>query len=78
MKTGDWVMYEATHGGTKETRLGKARFVAPEWVDVTWYWIKDTLVGLNSSTTVMRKYCTPLTEEVAQVFLTANKLNEKE
>lgn len=73
MNIGDWVMYEATHQGNKERRLGKARFVDPEWVDVTWYWMEDTLVGINSATTVMRKYCTPLTNEVAQIFLTANK-----
>jgi hypothetical protein len=28
---------------------------------------------LFNSSSVMRKYCTPITNEVAQIFLTANK-----
>jgi hypothetical protein len=78
MKTGDWVMYEATHQNTKERRLGQVRWLEPHWVDITWHWLSEyanTAVLFNSST-VMRKYCTPLTEEVAQIFLTANKTKE--
>lgn len=80
MNTGDWVMYEATHQGHKERRLGKVRWCNQAIVDVTWYWVcEDSDPHLpNKSSNVVRKYCTPLTEEVAQIFLTANKLNTKE
>lgn len=76
MNIGDWVMYEATHSGDKVVKLGKIRWVEPHWVDVAWYWSDDGFMGLNSTTNVMRKYCTVLTNEVAQVFLTANKPKE--
>jgi hypothetical protein len=68
-------MYEATHQGDKERRLGRVRWLEPHWVDVTWYWLSEyagSAVLFNSSS-VMRKYCTPITNEVAQIFLTANK-----
>jgi hypothetical protein len=77
MKIGDWVLYEATHQGSKEKRLGKVRWVEPTWLDVTWHWTDSVLDDPHSeiffSTTVVRKYCTVLTDEVAQIFLTANK-----
>jgi len=79
MNIGDWVLYEATHDGVKEQRLGKVRWLEPHWVDVTWYWVDehaDPHLPNNSSTSVMRKYCTHLTNEVAQIFLTANKTKE--
>jgi hypothetical protein len=80
MNTGDWVMYEATHQGHKERRLGKVRWCNQAIVDVTWYWVdseyQDPHPKAFYSTSVVRKYCTQLTEEVAQVFLTANTTKE--
>lgn len=79
MRVGDWVMYEATHQNIPEKRLGKARHVEPDWVEVTWYWVCEDSdpYTVNNSSTVVRKYCTVLTDEVAQIFLTANT-TEKE
>lgn len=77
MNIGDWVMYEATHQGHKERRLGKVRWCNPKVVDATWYWVgseyQDPHDGVFHSSTVIREYCTVLTNEVAQIFLTANK-----
>jgi len=78
MNTGDWVMYEATHQGIPEKRLGKVRWCNQAIVDVAWYWVDEHADPRlpNNASTVVRKYCTVLTNEVAQVFLTANKTKE--
>lgn len=77
MNVGDWVMYEATHQGIKEQRVGMVRWVNPYVVDATWHWFREpTNIALYASSKVLRKYCTPLTKEVVDVIIFSN--NEKE
>lgn len=77
MNVGDWVLYEAVHYGAKKRVLGKVRHVAEKWLDITCYWtdrIHDN--PLYTSANLMRKYCTPITKEVADLIIYSH--NEKE
>ena len=80
MNTGDWVMYEATHRGTKERRIGMVRWLEPHWVDITWHWLSEYVYSakLFNSSTVMRKYCTPITKEVADIMIRSSDDNNNE
>lgn len=71
-------MYEATHQGHKERRLGKVRWCNQAVVDATWYWVDEHADPHlpNTSTVVVRKYCTPLTKEVADVIIKSNTTKE--
>jgi hypothetical protein len=80
LNVGDWVLYEATHMNAKKKVIGQVRHVEHEivsgWLNVAVYWT-DTPFDhpLYSTANLMKKYCTPITKEVADVII---KSNEKE
>lgn len=78
MKVGSWVLYEATHQRSKKIIIGKVRRVEHEvvngWLNVLVYWANFPYDHpVYSTTNLMRKYCTPITKEVADVIIKSNK-----
>lgn len=77
MNIGSWVLYEATHMGSKKTIVGQVRWVEPNWVDTTVFWTNNSYDHLLYNTaTLMRSYCTPITKEVADVIIKSNQEKE--